>query len=533
MSKWRHRCATFATVSVSWLAVCLLSANTLSAQAMPPILAPVPPALSTLWAVTPTVWGQTAPRAGVAASAEIRFSFTPSIEARQRTIERFLQETATRDAAAATRLRPLLDGGSFIAGIATSLEPSGLRVDNLIDAYAAYWVAAWHAVRGTTRVADITQMNAVRDQVAAGMLQSRQLLAASSEQKQAAADVLLVHAALIGVSVDMARRDPAQRRALAAAIQRGALTFGLNLDAMTLTTAGFVATAVPTYATAASPPRTAAPTSASAAPAIASAAPESVRGASAPPRAENAPMTVAAPPRTATGAGGPMPPEDQPLHAVLASVPAANRPVYAEVTSSSSFVGYPPVSVFRTATRIFFGTGYATYCLDFDPSLLSPTPESLGKARPDCELHRWRRKANGDVEIESGDKTEWYAAETKDPTILPFAPGQRLNISFGNRSGISFGTTASTMNASELRMSAAGEIAIGEWSTTVVSAPNYAGSSAAQSTPLQGRYRLDGFLLAIQAPGRAPTVGFAVGVGTRPAISFVFVNGKQFSKPTE
>jgi hypothetical protein len=526
MSKWLHRCAIFATVSVSCLAGCLLSANTVSAQAMPPILAPVPPALSTLWAVTPTAWGQTAPRAGVAASAEIRFSFTPSIEARQRTIDRFLQETATRDAAAATRLRPLFVGGNMFAGLATSLEPSGLRVDNLIDAYAAYWVAAWHGVRGTTRVADIAQMNTVRDQVAAGMLQSRQLLAASSEQKQAAADVLLVHAALIGVSVDMARRDPAQRRAVANAIQRGAVTFGLNLDAMTLTTAGFVAAAVPTIATTAASPRTAAP-------AIAAAVSETVRAASAPPRAESVPVIVAPPPRTAAGARGPIAPEDQALHAVLASVPSANRPVYAEVTSSSSFVGYPPVSVFRTSTRIFFGTGYATNCLDFDPSLLSPTPESLGKARPDCELHRWRRKANGDVEIESGDKTEWNAAETKDPTILPFAPGQRLNISFGNRSGISFGTTASTMNASELRMSAGGEIAIGEWSTTVVSAPNYAGSSAGQSTPLQGRYRLDGFLLAIQAPGRAPTVGFAVGVGTRQEISFVFVNGKQFSRPTE
>jgi hypothetical protein len=59
-------------------------------------------------------------------------------------------------------------------------------------------------------------------------------------QKQEFAETLLVQAVIFDSFVKQYKNSPAQMRALGSAIRQGAMRSGLDLDAMTLTTSGFV-----------------------------------------------------------------------------------------------------------------------------------------------------------------------------------------------------------------------------------------------------------------------------------------------------
>jgi hypothetical protein len=222
---------------------------------------------------------------------------------------------------------------------------------------------------------------------------------------------------------------------------------------------------------------------------------------------------------------------DAALSAALAAVPAANVPVHVVLHGEGSYSGWPPSYRYIVSTHLYFANGYMTRCADWDPGLLSPTPESLGRADPACGISRWRTTGTT-VEVQASDGS-WSTVEVADATMRRFGPAERLDVRFGNVGGAGFGgpgaaVSVNTISGSDLRMTRDGEIAVGAWSTTVLSGANVGGGSSGRSQPLVGRYRLDGHLIAITRPDGSITRGFIVGVNEQGVLGHVYLNGKHF-----
>ena len=76
----------------------------------------------------------------------------------------------------------------------------------------------------------------------AAVLRRPEFAGASDAEKQEFAEALLIQAYLIGSASYQLRSNPAQLRAIGNAVRQGARANGIDLDSMTLTDAGFVAT---------------------------------------------------------------------------------------------------------------------------------------------------------------------------------------------------------------------------------------------------------------------------------------------------
>jgi hypothetical protein len=123
--------------------------------------------------------------------------------------------------------------------IAQEMAAIGLNANNLADAYAVYWINAWLGSRGRNDDLPPAQFLAVRNQVAAVLLSSPELTAASDAQKQEFAEGLLFQAALISATVESVQSNPEQMAQVQASILQGAQGLGLALNQMTLTAEGF------------------------------------------------------------------------------------------------------------------------------------------------------------------------------------------------------------------------------------------------------------------------------------------------------
>lgn len=172
------------------------------------------------------------------AAAPQALRFTASPERRRANLASFVERTAASDPAGAKALRQTFASTDVIGAAGRALSPMGLRVDNLADAYAVYWVTAWHISRGQDSAPAPGQMQAVKRQAERAMLAVPQLAKAGDAEKQKAAEAYLVQAVMMPGMFDGAK-DAAQRQQLAAAVRQGAKASGLDLDAFELTPAGF------------------------------------------------------------------------------------------------------------------------------------------------------------------------------------------------------------------------------------------------------------------------------------------------------
>jgi hypothetical protein len=109
----------------------------------------------------------------------------------------------------------------------------------LADAYTVYWINAWLGSRGRNDDLPPAQFLAVRNQVAAVLLSSPELIAASNAQKQEFAEGLLFQAALISATVESVQSNPEQMAQVQTSILQGTQGLGLALNQMTLTAEGF------------------------------------------------------------------------------------------------------------------------------------------------------------------------------------------------------------------------------------------------------------------------------------------------------
>jgi hypothetical protein len=138
-------------------------------------------------------------------------------------------------------MEALFASTDVIDTMSQALTPYGLTTTNVADVYAVYWINAWEASRGIVGHEETRACaQAVKAQAASAMLATSQMAAATDAQKQEFSEALLIQAALISAYMDDAAGNPAQLRAVAAAVTKGAKAMGLDLGTMTLTERGFV-----------------------------------------------------------------------------------------------------------------------------------------------------------------------------------------------------------------------------------------------------------------------------------------------------
>ena len=137
-------------------------------------------------------------------------------------------------------MQALFASTDFIEAIDEKMMTVGLRANNVADAYALWWMLAWHAVNGTDADPSRETATAVRDQAERAILATPQFASADASAKQNFAEALLVQAALVDAMNDEYRSDPQMQSRLAKSVNDGARTMGLDLTAMMLTRDGFV-----------------------------------------------------------------------------------------------------------------------------------------------------------------------------------------------------------------------------------------------------------------------------------------------------
>jgi hypothetical protein len=167
--------------------------------------------------------------------------FSPSAARTRQNLANFVSKTRSFDPAGADKMEALFASTDVIGAIGQGIAPYGLKTNNVADAYAVYWISAWEATRGIAGVSETRERaQAVRTQASNAMAAVPALASATDAQKQEYAEAMLVQAALISAYMDDAAGNPAQIKAVGAAVAKGAKAMGLDLDTMDLTPNGFV-----------------------------------------------------------------------------------------------------------------------------------------------------------------------------------------------------------------------------------------------------------------------------------------------------
>lgn len=177
---------------------------------------------------------------GMATTDASALRYAPSKARRSANLTAFVNKTRATDPKGAADLQKLFAGGDFIEKIGALVAPQGLHIDNVADAYALWWITAWQAAHGSNDTPSRAVLSAVRQQAANAVVATGEIARASDAQKQELAEALWVQSALIDGAVEQAKRDPSRLRAVGDAVRKGAKGMGLNLDAIDLTSQGFV-----------------------------------------------------------------------------------------------------------------------------------------------------------------------------------------------------------------------------------------------------------------------------------------------------
>ncbi|WP_395677088.1 DUF6683 family protein [Inquilinus sp.] len=177
---------------------------------------------------------------GVAAPAPAGFRYTPSHERRAANQARFVARSRAADPQGADNLAKVFAATDIIEQMRAPLAAVGLRIDDVADAYAVWWINAWQASRGVDDDVSRATALAVRDQAARAMAASGMLSGAGDAAKQEMAESFLIQAALVADALKQSQGNPELGRQVAAAVSQGARGMNVDLASMTLTETGFV-----------------------------------------------------------------------------------------------------------------------------------------------------------------------------------------------------------------------------------------------------------------------------------------------------
>lgn len=183
--------------------------------------------------------GRTA-QPGATVPAPAGFRYTPSPEHRAANLARFVARSRSTDPQGADNLARVFASTDIIEQMRAPLAAVGLRIDDVADAYAVWWINAWQASRGVDDDVSRATALAVRDQAARAMAASGMLRGAGDAAKQEMAESFLIQAALVADALKQSQGNPELGRQVAAAVSQGARGMNIDLASMTLTDAGFV-----------------------------------------------------------------------------------------------------------------------------------------------------------------------------------------------------------------------------------------------------------------------------------------------------
>jgi hypothetical protein len=173
-------------------------------------------------------------------STSVSTSYVPFAARTRQNLAKFVTKTRETDPQGAAQMEQLFASTDIIGQIRQGIAPYGLRVDNVADAYAVYWISAWEASRGIVGGQETRERaQAVKGQAARALTSSPEFARATGAQMQEFAEAMLIQAAMISSHMDAAAGNPAQLRAVSAAVLKGAKASGLDLDTMELTPNGF------------------------------------------------------------------------------------------------------------------------------------------------------------------------------------------------------------------------------------------------------------------------------------------------------
>lgn len=173
------------------------------------------------------------------ASDTASLNYHPDPARRRQNLTHFVEMSRTTSPADADNLAQVFASRDILEEMRGPMGKVGLRIDNVADAYALWWIDAWQASRGINEDVDRRIVMAVRDQAALAFAQSGSLRGASDAAKQEMAEALLIQALLIESGMEQAKSNPALSRQLAAAVSLGAQGMNVDLSSMTLTESGF------------------------------------------------------------------------------------------------------------------------------------------------------------------------------------------------------------------------------------------------------------------------------------------------------
>lgn len=177
--------------------------------------------------------------AGVRAGP-MAFRYTPDLGRRRANLAQFVARTRATDPAGADQLAALFASGDILQKMQGLMAPYGLRIDDLADAYAIYWIVAWQATRGSNATPSRTRIAAVKAQAARALAGAGARIATGDAARQQLAEALWIQMAMIDAAVEQAQGKPDQLRAIGAAAAQGARGMGIDLAAMDFTDRGFV-----------------------------------------------------------------------------------------------------------------------------------------------------------------------------------------------------------------------------------------------------------------------------------------------------
>jgi hypothetical protein len=174
------------------------------------------------------------------AAQPITLRYTPSKERRARNLADFIAKSRKVDPEGADRLQKVFAQTDLIEAMRAPLGKAGLRIDDVADAYAAWWITAWYASRGSNETPSAGKVAAVKAQAARALSATPMMRGASDASRQQMAEALLIQAAMLDDAVEQSKARPDWMAGVRAAAAKGAKGMGLDLASMTLTDEGFV-----------------------------------------------------------------------------------------------------------------------------------------------------------------------------------------------------------------------------------------------------------------------------------------------------
>ena len=169
-----------------------------------------------------------------------QLNFVPSPALRKRNFATFVDKMRPGNPAGAEQMAKMFASSDLIDQVGKSIAPTGLRTNNVADAFALWWATTWSASRGKADDKTRAQMQSVRALVVKVMLTDPGVSRATAAQKQEFAEGLFIQSLLLDTAVKQARGNQGNLALLARTARQAAQAAGLNLDVMNLTANGFV-----------------------------------------------------------------------------------------------------------------------------------------------------------------------------------------------------------------------------------------------------------------------------------------------------